>query len=139
MRGSTARQRLGAIAFGVMLGVAMVPGSTEASRGALGAVVTPIPAPPGQMSLVVNSTPHALPAVAVPRHAFFRSMRLSYRRIVRPHIITVGAGPAATRSVGARRSADRSLIFAERFPRIDAPHGSILIVRGDNVGFVLFP
>lgn len=138
MRGSTARQRLGAIAFGVMLGVAMVPGSTEASRGALGAVVTRIPPLPGRMSLVVNSTPHALPAVAVPPHASFRSMRLSYRRIVRPHIITVGAGPAA-RNFPSLKPDERSVIFTERFPRIDAPRGSILIVRGDNVGFVLFP
>lgn len=139
MRGPTSRQRLWARVFGLILAAALFPGSTEASRGALGAVIMPIPAPAGAMSLVANSTSHALAAVAVPRHLSSRRMRISYRRIVRPHIITVGAGPAAARRFPQTRPGDRSLVFTERFPRVDAPHGSILIVRGDDVGFVLFP
>jgi hypothetical protein len=136
MRGMTARQRLCFIAFALILSAALFPGSTEASRGA---VVAPIPTPSRSMSLVVNSAPHALPAIALPRHAFTRYARISYRRIVRPHIITVSARPATARSSPTTKLGKRSLIYTERFPRPEAPRGSILIVRGDSVGFVLFP
>ena len=132
--GETAKgRRLYTIGVALLLSVALLPRITEASIG--GGVIPISPAPPA-MALVVNSTPLAHRVGVLSRWPTYRPVWMSYRRIIRPHIIIVTAGPAAVRSTPVPARDRNSTALVERFPRA-VPRGSIQLVRGSESGFVL--
>lgn len=137
--GETAKGRgLNAIGFALLLWAALLPATTEAG---VGGGVTPVSPPPAAMALVVNSTPRVHPLGVLSRRPAYRPAPMSYRRIIRPHIIIVTAGPISGRPTAARSvlvpaRGRNSAALIERFPHA-APHGSIQLVRGSEAGFAL--
>ena len=132
--GETAKgRRLCAIGFALLLSIVLPTRTTEAGVG--GGVIPIAPAPPA-MALVVNSMSRVHPVGVLSRRPAYRPVPMSYRRIIRPHIIIVAAGAAAIRSVPVPARGRTSAALVERFPRA-APRGSIQLVRGSESGFVL--
>jgi hypothetical protein len=157
----TARS-LYAFGLAVALATTMAPRITEAGghggsghSGHVGAVaITQIPinrsSPPAIHSGFAPA--HARPAFAplYARPGFHARPVFRHRRyfggddvgffvpyVIEPHIITVTSG-SGTNATGIAPAASQSRPVIERFPRIQPPKGSILLVRGSSVSFVLF-
>jgi hypothetical protein len=142
-----------ALGLAVALAATTAPSITEASHGGgaghgggghsfhVGAVaIARIPTNPSSSPATHNGfapVVHARPVFRRRRHFGGDGVGFFVPYVIEPHIITVTSG-SRTAATGIVPAASQSRPVIERFPLSQQPKGSILLVRGTSVSFVVF-